>query len=101
MFRNLPANNVAPAINHMLGDLDGRLWLRLFRLDEEAEYCQVWDIDGPNLEFTLTLPEGEELLDAAGDRVLLRTRDELDLMWNTWCCGRSRDTDGSVPATPA
>ena len=101
VFRNLPANNAAPAINHMLGDLDGRLWLRLFRPDEEAEYWQVWDIDGPNLEFTLTLPEGEELLDAAGDRVLLRTRDELDLMWNTWCCGRSRDTDGSVPATPA
>ena len=79
LFRDLPANNVAPAINHMKGDLDGRLWLRLFRPDEEAEYWQVWDIDGPNLEFTLTLPEGEELLDAAGDRVLLRTRDEFDV----------------------
>ena len=79
LFRDLPANNVAPAINHMKGDLDGRLWLRIFRPDEEAEYWQVWDIDGPNLEFTLTLPEGEELMDAAGDRVLLRTRDEFDV----------------------
>ena len=79
LFRELPANNVAPAINHMKGDLDGRLWLRVFRPDEEAEYWQVWDIDGPSLEFTLTLPEGEELMDATGDRVLLRTRDEFDV----------------------
>lgn len=79
LFQNLPANNVAPAINRMLGDLDGRLWLRIFRPDEEAEYWQVWDIAGPNLEFTLTLPEGEELMDAAGDRVLVRTRDEFDV----------------------
>ena len=78
LFRNLPANNVAPGINHMLGDLDGRLWLRIFRPGEEAEHWQVWEIDGPNLKFTLTLREGEELLDAAGDRVLVRTRDEFD-----------------------
>lgn len=78
LFRDLPANSVAPAINRMLGDLDGRLWLRIFRPDEEAEYWQVWDIAGPSLEFTLTLPEGEELMDAAGDRVLVRTRDEFD-----------------------
>ena len=54
--------------------------------DEEAEYWQAWDIDGPNLEFTLTLPEGEELLDAAGDcSIPVRTRDEFDarylLVW--------------------
>ena len=79
MFRNLPANDVAPAINHMPGDLDGRLWLRIFRPGEEAEYWQVWNIGGPNLEFTLTLPQGEELLDATGNRVLVRTRDEFDV----------------------
>ena len=79
VFENLPANNVAPAINHMLGDLDGRLWLRIFRPGEEAEHWQVWEIDGPNLKFTLTLREGEELLDAAGDRVLVRTKDEFDV----------------------
>ena len=78
---DLPANNVAPAINHMLGDLDGRLWLRIFRPDEEAEHWQVWDLEGPNLEFTLTLPEGEELLDAAGNRVLVLTRDEFDVQY--------------------
>ena len=81
VFENLPANNVAPGINHMLGDLDGRLWLRIFRPGEEAEHWQVWEIDGPNLDFTLTLREGEELLDAAGNRVLVRTRDEFDVQY--------------------
>jgi len=79
LFHDLPANNAAPAINRMLGDLDGRLWMRIFRPGAEAEHWQVWNIGGPTLEFALTLPEGEELLDAAGDRVLVRARDELDV----------------------
>ncbi len=29
--------------------------------------------------FTLTLSDGEQILDAAGDRVLLRTTDEFDV----------------------
>ncbi|MYK67549.1 MAG: hypothetical protein F4022_13885 [Gemmatimonadetes bacterium] len=70
---------VPDQINHMLGDLDGRLWLRIFRPGEEAEHWQVWDMDGPSLEFTLTLREEEELLDAAGNRVLMRTRGEFDV----------------------
>ena len=78
-FRDFPANEIAPPIDRMRGDLDGRLWLRALSPGADREHWQVWDVSGPTLEFTLTLPIGEELLDAAGSRVLLRARDELDV----------------------
>ena len=80
---SIPANRIARPIDRMLGDLDGRLWLRMFRPDAEREEWQVWDIAGadPVLEFVLTLPMGEEFLDAAGNRVLLRQRDEMDVSY--------------------
>lgn len=85
-LRDLPANEVTPAIDRMLGDLDGRLWLRLFDpvdtgVDRPgvSEQWQVWDISGPRLVFTVTLADGEELLDAAGDRVLVGTQDEFEV----------------------
>lgn len=76
-FRSAPANDVAPPIDRIMGDWDGRLWLRLLRPGEAMEYWQVWNISGPSLMFTLTLPEGERLLDSAGGRVLLQTQDEF------------------------
>ena len=83
---DLPANEVAPPIDRMLGDMDGRLWLRLFDpangdLDDSvvSEEWLVWDISGPRLVFKVTLASGQDLLDAVGDRVLLRTRDEFDV----------------------
>ena len=78
-FRDRPFADAARPIDRMLGDLDSRLWLRAFRFGGEREYWQAWNISGPSLEFTLTLPVGEELLDAAGNRVLVRTRDEFDV----------------------
>ena len=78
-IRAVPANRVAPPIDHMVGDLGGRLWLRQVRPDDDREHWQVWDPLGPNLMFTLTLSDGEQILDAAGDRVLLRTTDEFDV----------------------
>ena len=79
----IPARRLVPPIDRMFGDLDGRLWLRLFRPGAQWEQWQVWDLAGaePALEFVLTLPMGEELLDAAGDRVLLRQRDEMDVSY--------------------
>ena len=76
-IRTAPANSVAPPIDHMIGDLDGRLWLRGFHPDRENEHWQVWDVSAPELLFTLALPAGEQVLDAVGDRVLVRTQDEL------------------------
>lgn len=85
-MRDLPANEVTPAIDRMLGDMDGRLWLRLFDPTNGgadpgsvSEQWQVWDISAARLVFTVTLANGERLLDAAGDRVLLRIRDEFDV----------------------
>lgn len=85
-LRDLSANEITPAIDRMLGDLDGRLWLRLFDPADGdidpgsvSEQWLVWDISAPRLLFTVTLPNGEGLLDAAGDRVLVRTSDEFDV----------------------
>ena len=80
---SIPVNRVARPIDRMFGDLDGRLWLRVFRPDAPREEWQVWDIAeaDPVLEFVLTLPTGEEFLDAAGNRVLLRQRDEMDVSY--------------------
>ncbi|MXW17245.1 MAG: hypothetical protein F4139_03130 [Gemmatimonadetes bacterium] len=78
-IRTTPANETAPPIDRMQGDLDGRLWLRLFRPGETGQRWQVWELGGPRLVFTLVLPEGEAFLDATGDRVLLRARDEFDV----------------------
>lgn len=78
-IRAVPANEVAPPIDRMRGDSDGRLWLRLLRPGDAAKRWQVWDLTGPSLVFTLRVPEGEVLLDAAGNRVLVRGRDEFDV----------------------
>ena len=68
---------MAPPIDHMVGDLDGRLWLRVFHPERDSERWQVWDVSAPELLFTLVLPVGEQVLDAVGGRVLVRTQDEL------------------------
>lgn len=80
---SIPANTFAPPIDRVSGDLDGRLWLRLFRPGAEWEEWQVWDIAEGDavLEFVVALPLGEELLDAAGNRVLLRQKDEMDVSY--------------------
>jgi len=74
---DIPANEVAPPIDRVVGDLDGRLWLRLFHPDGEIEQWQVWDVSAQEMLFTLALPVGEQVLDAVGDRVLVRTKDEF------------------------
>lgn len=74
---DIPANEVAPPIDRVVGDLDGRLWLRLFYPDREIEQWQVWDVSAQEMLFTLALPVGEQVLDAVGDRVLVRTQDEF------------------------
>ena len=82
----LPANEIAPPIDRMRGDMDGRLWMRLFDPANTgvdpgsvSERWLVWDISGPRHLFTVVLGPGDLFLDAAGNRVLLRTRDEFDV----------------------
>ena len=77
--RQAPANEIAPPISRMKGDLDGRLWLRLLRPGDTRQHWQVWNLTGPDLEFTLVLAEGETFFDATGDRVLVGARDEFDV----------------------
>lgn len=76
-LRKAPANEIAPPVDRMHGDMDGRLWLRMFHPGNSRERWQVWDLTEPGPEFTLVLAEGEVFLDAAGDRVLVGTRDEF------------------------
>ena len=78
-LRKAPANEIAPPIDRMRGDMDGRLWLRLFSPGNSRERWQVWDLMEPSPEFRLVLAEGEVFLDAAGDRVLVGRRDEFDV----------------------
>lgn len=78
-FRNLPASRVARPIDRIIGDLDGRLWMRTVRPGEDREHWQVWDIASAKVEFTVVLRRAEELLDAAGSLVLVSSKDAFDV----------------------
>lgn len=70
----LPANDVAPPIDRMIGDLDGRIWLRLFAMPRDTVvYWRVWTIGQDISDFDVALPRAMQLLDATGDMLLLRT----------------------------
>ena len=69
-------NEDAPAIDRTQFDGDGRLWIRHYPMP--GEYTRRWTVWGGEKEtFTVALTEGERLLDARGDLVLLRIRSEL------------------------
>ena len=75
-----PVNEVAPAIDALLTDFDGRLWVRDYRLpDQDSVTWRVWDIDRQELLFTARMGGEDRLLDARGDLVLLRRLDEFDV----------------------
>ena len=75
-----PINEVAPPIDTLLTDFDGRLWARDYRLpDQDSVTWRVWDIDRAQLLFTARMDGEDVLLDARGDLVLLRRVDEFDV----------------------
>ena len=78
----LPANEVAPSIDRLLVDADGRIWARMTPLPEDP--AVLWSVHDPNgrRRFALCLPRDEELLDAKGLKVLTRVRgrQEQDLL---------------------
>ena len=74
----LPANDTAPSVDHLFGDLDGRVWLRLFAMPSDTVvYWRVWSVGRTNPEFELKLPRAKRLLDASGDLLLLRTTNDF------------------------
>lgn len=78
--RDLPANEVTPAIDELFVDFDDRLWFREYRLpDQDSAVWQVWDIERPEQLFSLQVAAEDRLLDARGDRVLLRAEDAFGI----------------------
>ena len=79
-FKDWPINEVAPPVDTLLTDFDGRLWARDYRLpDQDSVTWRVWDIDRAQLLFTARMDGEDVLLDARGDLVLLRRVDEFDV----------------------
>ncbi len=79
-FKDWPINEVAPPIDTLLTDFDGRLWARDYRLpDQDSVTWRVWDIDRAQLLFTARMDGEDVLLDARGDLVLPRRVDEFDV----------------------
>ncbi len=81
LSHDLPANDPAPPIDRMFGDLEGkRLWLRRYRLPGES--VDRWEArtpgDGAIVELNVSGKDGT-LLDVSGDKALLHVRDDLDV----------------------
>ena len=80
--RDWPTNEVAPPIDALLADVDMRLWVRDYRIPgQDSVTWRVWDISGarPLLLFMAKMDGEDTLLDAQGDRVLLRRLDAFDV----------------------
>ena len=69
-------NEVAPPINAVRLDRDGRLWVRHYALP--GDEVERWTVrDGERESFSVELPPGETWMDARGNLVLIRIRNSL------------------------
>ena len=76
--RDYRHNEIAPAIDRMRFDGDGRLWMRHYVMPgANTKTWTVWDWDGGSTTFSVGMPASESLLDVRGRLVLLRVRSEL------------------------
>ena len=76
--RDYRHNEIAPAIDRMRFDGDGRLWMRHYVMPgANTKTWTVWDWDGASTTFSVGMPASESLLDVRGSLVLLRVRSEL------------------------
>ena len=79
-YADWPINDVAPAIDTLLTDFDGRLWVRDYRFpDQDSVTWRVWSINTPRPLFTVRMDGDDRLLDAHGDLLLLRRVSALDV----------------------
>ena len=71
-------NEIAPAIDRMQFDADGRLWMRHYVMPgADTKRWTVWD--GESTTFSVETPASESWLDARGNLVLLRIRSGLGI----------------------
>ena len=74
--RHYRHNEVAPPIDAIRIDWDGRLWMRHYVMPgDDAKRWTVWD--GEREAFSVELPVGETWMDARGNLVLIRVRNTL------------------------
>lgn len=79
-YRTAEGNAVTPAMARMLVDGDGRVWVQRFTLPgAETVVWQRWHRGEGRIDGTIRIPSEYKLLDAIGDRVLLRSTDEFDV----------------------
>ncbi len=77
-YRNAEGNARAPALSRILVDGDGRVWAERFALPgATTPVWQRWNPGEGRIDATIELFPNHYLLDALGDRVLLRTTDTL------------------------
>ncbi|MDE0103173.1 MAG: thioredoxin domain-containing protein [Bryobacterales bacterium] len=77
-YSNQEGNDVAPSHSRLIVDGDGRVWVQRYPLPGSATALwQRWHLGDHELDMVLELPADYRVLDAVGDRVLLRTTDEL------------------------
>ena len=75
-------NDIAPSIDKMFVDLDGRLWVRLYSLpgDDDRRW-EMWDTgDASAPKSVVIMRQSGEVLDAAGELVIVKETDELDVV---------------------
>lgn len=77
-YLSAEGNARAPALSRILFDGDGRVWAERFALPgATSPIWQRWNPGEERIDATLELLPNHHLLDALGDRVLLRTTDAL------------------------
>lgn len=70
-------NGEVPPIDRLHGDDDGRLWIRRFSIAGDALLVwEVWNPHPPVLEFYVHMTQGERLMDARDNKVLVLIDDE-------------------------
>lgn len=78
--REATGNTVAPRISGMFVDVAGRLWMQRYAMPTDtAAYWEQWDLNDQVLSAVVSVPPGDQLLDAAGAAVLTSSTTELGL----------------------
>lgn len=76
---DVPVNRRSPAVDDLLVDLDGRIWLRFYVMpDDDHSRWQVWNRDtSSQAQFVVVVPRAWRLHDASGVHVVLSERDAV------------------------